>query len=142
MHAIINAGHLNGDKIKGGTLFCTTYPCHNCARHIVASGIKKVYYIEPYVKSKAPLLHEDSITDNEDVTDKVQLLFFDGVSPRRYLSFFNKDRPRKKSGVSLRGKLNKRDLYPTNSISLQALFYLETQAAQRISDKQKDEKTI
>lgn len=142
MHAIINAGHLNGDKIKGGTLFCTTYPCHNCARHIVASGIKKVYYIEPYVKSKAPLLHEDSITDNEDVTDKVQLLFFDGVSPRRYLSFFKKDRPRKKSGVSLRGKLNKTDLYPTNSISLQALFYLETQAAQRISDKQKDEKTI
>ncbi|SMC39782.1 anti-phage dCTP deaminase [Cellulophaga tyrosinoxydans] len=142
MHAIINAGNLNGDKIKGGTLFCTTYPCHNCARHIVASGIKKVYYIEPYVKSKAPILHEDSITDNEEVSDKVQLLFFDGVSPRRYLNFFNKDRPRKKSGVSLGGKLNKKDLYPTNSISLQALFYLETQAAHRISDKQNNENAI
>ncbi|WP_159076443.1 anti-phage dCTP deaminase [Flagellimonas amoyensis] len=65
MHAIINAGHLDGNKIKGGILFCTTYPCHNCARHIVASGINKVYYIEPYIKSKAPLLHEDSITEKE-----------------------------------------------------------------------------
>ena len=138
MHAIINAGHLNGNKIKGGTLFCTTYPCHNCARHIVASGIKKVYYIEPYVKSKAPILHEDSITDNEEITNKVQLLFFDGVAPRRYLSFFSKERSRKKSGVVIKD-VEKKKLYPSNSISLQALFYLETQAAQRISDKQSDE---
>ncbi len=138
MHAIINAGHINGNKIKGGTLFCTTYPCHNCARHIVASGIKKVYYIEPYVKSKAPILHEDSITDDEEITNKVQLLFFDGIAPRRYLSFFNKERSRKKSGVLIKD-VEKDKLYPSNSISLQALFYLETQAAQRVIDKQSDE---
>lgn len=30
----------NGDT-KDKILFTTTYPCHNCARHIVAAGIKK-----------------------------------------------------------------------------------------------------
>ncbi|MCR5861274.1 deaminase [Flavobacterium sp. J372] len=90
MHAIINAGHMSGDKIKGGILFCTTYPCHSCARHIIAAGITKVYYIEPYVKSKAPELHNDSITEDEKITTKVQLLVFDGVSPRRYLNFLIK----------------------------------------------------
>jgi deoxycytidylate deaminase len=24
---------------RGGVLFCTTFPCHNCAKHIVAAGI-------------------------------------------------------------------------------------------------------
>ena len=78
MHAIINAGKLNGEKIRGGTLFCTTYPCHNCARHIIAAGIEKVYYIEPYIKSKAPELHDDSITEIENEHNKVQILLFDG----------------------------------------------------------------
>ncbi|MDN3612645.1 hypothetical protein QWZ16_23945 [Vibrio ostreicida] len=26
------------------------FPCHNCAKHIVASGIKRVVYVEPYPK--------------------------------------------------------------------------------------------
>ncbi|WP_330443262.1 anti-phage dCTP deaminase [Flavobacterium sp. C4GT6] len=139
MHAIINAGHLNGNKIKGGTLFCTTYPCHNCARHIIAAGIEKVYYIEPYIKSKAPQLHDDSITEKENIKNKVQLLVFDGVSPRRYLTFFNQNRERKKSGKSLFKNIKKKDLSPINNISLQALFYLETQAAKRITDRKENE---
>lgn len=40
MHAIISAAKKSGDGIQNGILYCTTYPCHNCARHIVASGIK------------------------------------------------------------------------------------------------------
>ena len=43
MHAIIQAGHQGyGSKIEGGKLFCTTYPCHSCARHIIAAGIREV----------------------------------------------------------------------------------------------------
>lgn len=39
----------------------TTFPCHYCARHIVAAGIYEVQYIEPYPKSKALQLHADAI---------------------------------------------------------------------------------
>lgn len=35
----------------GTTLYATMYPCHNCARHIVAAGIRKVIYIERYGES-------------------------------------------------------------------------------------------
>ncbi|MEL1245233.1 anti-phage dCTP deaminase [Flavobacterium sp. DGU11] len=139
MHAIINAGNLDGNKIKGGVLYCTTYPCHNCARHIIAAGIKKVIYIEPYIKSKAPELHDDSITENEKVNNKVQLLVFDGVAPRRYLTFFNQNRNRKRLGKSLVNNFDKTKLNPINNISLQALIFLETQAAQRIIDRQTNE---
>ena len=45
MHAIITGSQLGGDRMIGGSLYCTTYPCHNCARHIILAGIKKVYYI-------------------------------------------------------------------------------------------------
>lgn len=142
MHAIINAGNVNGEKIKGGTLFCTTYPCHNCARHIIAAGITKVYYIEPYVKSKAPELHDDSLTENEDEKNKVQLLVFDGVSPKRYLTFFNQNRSRKQSGTGLINNNTKSDLSPINNISLQALYFLESQAAKRIEDRKLNEQRL
>src|SRR5690606_30401892 len=44
MHAIIQGSQLTGNKMINGKLFCTTYPCHNCARHIIAAGIKEVYF--------------------------------------------------------------------------------------------------
>lgn len=88
MHAILNAGKLAGHKILNSKLYVTTYPCHSCARHIVAAGISEVYYIEPFVKSKALKLHSDSITDDESVGGKVKLLTFDGVAPWRFLDFF------------------------------------------------------
>jgi deoxycytidylate deaminase len=134
MHAIINAGKLNGEKIRGSILFCTTYPCHNCARHIIAAGIEKVYYIEPYIKSKAPELHNDSITENENEQNKVQILLFEGVSPRRYLSFFKMTKERKVNGIIIDKSKNK--IYPTNSIPLKSLFILETKAAERVKQKQ------
>lgn len=48
------------------TLYCTTFPCHNCAKHIIAAGIKRVVYIEPYSKSKALPFHLDSVIDEEE----------------------------------------------------------------------------
>ncbi|GFZ89206.1 cytidine deaminase [Aquaticitalea lipolytica] len=142
MHAILNAANLNGVKLRGSTLFCTTYPCHNCVRHIIAAGIIKLYYIEPYIKSKGIDLHSDSITDDTILTkdsknDKVQILMFEGISPKKYLSFFNKNRSRKNkiSGKSLCQNRDKSKLQPINSLSLQALFYREIQASKRIQDR-------
>ena len=57
----------NGTSPVGSTLFTTTFPCHVCTRHIVAAGVKKVVYIEPYPKSMASKLHKDSIEMTESI---------------------------------------------------------------------------
>lgn len=88
MHALLSAAHSEGSRIKDGNLYVTTYPCHSCARHIVASGVSKVFYIEPYRKSLAIKLHDDSVTEDESGENKVKILPFSGVSPNKYLSLF------------------------------------------------------
>ena len=40
-----------GVAVAGGTLHVTTFPCHNCARHILGAGIQRVVFIEPYEKT-------------------------------------------------------------------------------------------
>jgi len=91
MDAILTCARL-GISIKGKYLFVTTFPCHNCTRHIIASGIKKVYYIEPYPKSKALDLHSDSIRfEDSDVEGEQRIPFvpFVGIGPHRYLDLFS-----------------------------------------------------
>jgi deoxycytidylate deaminase len=100
MDAITSAARRGGHTLKGAQMFCTTFPCHNCARHIIASGIKKVFYIEPYEKSLALRFHQDAIEfdpESETSTEKVVFLPFEGVAPRCYLSLF-KARERKIDG--------------------------------------------
>jgi len=87
MEAILNLARKDGRSTSGATLYSTTYPCHNCARHIIAAGIRRVVYIEPYEKSLATILHGDAISKSEVVT-KVIFQNFEGVSPRRYPTFF------------------------------------------------------
>lgn len=88
MHAILGAGRIAGDKLVGGKIFVTTYPCHSCARHIIAAGITEVYYIEPYRKSLAIKLHGDAISELELDSKKVRVLAYDGVAPTKFLALF------------------------------------------------------
>lgn len=86
----------SGTSTTGAVLYTTTYPCHNCARHIVAAGISKVYYLEPFVKSLAEELHHDSIihdpaTYDGHTDDRVGILPFTGVGPRLYAELFVKE---------------------------------------------------
>ena len=79
------------------TLYSTTYPCHNCARHIVAAGIREVVYIEPYTKSLAIDLHRDAIREETGPTDSakqklVHFRLFSGVAPQRFALLFEKRR--------------------------------------------------
>lgn len=124
MHAILNAGKFSGSRIVNGKLFVTTYPCHSCARHIVAAGITEVYYIEPYRKSLAIKLHGDAISERETDMQKVRLLPFDGVAPGRYLDLF-KVRPdtRKSNGVMI--KISPKEAMPRLEKSMQAFPQLE-----------------
>lgn len=94
MEAILCAGR-NGASVAKCHLFSTTFPCHNCAKHIVNSGLDRVVYIEPYPKSRAMELHEDSIClvdsgpEKETRGKKVRFEAFVGVAPRRFPSLFD-----------------------------------------------------
>jgi cytidine deaminase len=90
MAALLQAARL-GIPIKEAVLFCTTFPCHNCTKHIVAAGIARLTFIEPYPKSRASELHGDSVAVEAEKEDKNHVCFksFVGVSPRQYFSLFS-----------------------------------------------------
>ncbi|MCK7459309.1 deaminase [Idiomarina aminovorans] len=102
MSALMSALRIGAD-VKGTTLFCTTFPCHNCAKHIIASGVSKVVYIEPYAKSKATELHDDAISIEECTPGKVTFLSFTGVGPNRYLDLFST------MGLGSSGRIKRKD---------------------------------
>jgi deoxycytidylate deaminase len=100
MDAIVSAARNGSKAILGGFLFTTTYPCHSCARHIVAAGISEVFFIEPYEKSLALTLHDDAISfdieqANINTPNKVRFSHFEGVSPRTYVQLFQQHAERK-----------------------------------------------
>ncbi len=97
MSAITDAARL-GIEIKDGILYCTTFPCHICAKHIVAAGIDAVVFLEPYPKSYARELHSDSIEiEGSGEIAKVKFIPFMGISPLRYRDFFEKGRRKDRS---------------------------------------------
>jgi deoxycytidylate deaminase len=80
----------NTVSARNATLYTTTFPCHNCAKHIIAAGIKKVVYVEPYPKSKAFDFHNDSICSSENLsTSKVAFVPFVGIGPRKFFDLFS-----------------------------------------------------
>jgi deoxycytidylate deaminase len=97
MSAICDAARL-GRALAGCVMFVTTFPCHICAKHIVACGIKRVVFLEPYPKSYAKQLHGDSITYEKSEVTKVLFEPFIGISPRRYRDIFEKKKRKEKSG--------------------------------------------
>jgi len=92
MDALLACARSNASP-RNATLYTTTFPCHNCTRHIIAAGIKRVVYIEPYPKSKAAKLHSDAIeverAGDGTPTEKVPFESFIGVGPRRFFQLFS-----------------------------------------------------
>ena len=137
MHAILTALKSCGGRVQGGMLFVTTYPCHSCARHIVASGIKEVYYIEPYKKSLATKLHDDAVTERETEIGKVRILPYDGVAPAMYLSLFRMTPDsRKANGKVIR--ISPKNGAPRLEKSLEALPELESLVVKLLESKNLD----
>lgn len=79
----------NNISCRGAEMYVTTFPCHNCAKHIIAAGIKKVIYIEPYPKSKALEFYKAEISENLNDKDKLIFVPFMGVGPHRYIDLFS-----------------------------------------------------
>jgi deoxycytidylate deaminase len=103
MEAIISCAR-NAVSCRDATMYCTTFPCHNCAKHIIAAGVKNVVFIEPYRKSKAAEFHSDSIrVEPQSVRDRiteaaeapdsskplVDFRPFIGVGPRQFFDLFS-----------------------------------------------------
>jgi len=114
MDAILTMARTCTPGLLGSTMFTTTFPCHSCARHVVAAGISRVVYIEPYEKSLAQALHNDSIrfeampesadtADAEGVgtkaEDRVSFEHFEGIAPRLFpVAFRSGTRKARRSG--------------------------------------------
>lgn len=130
MHALLNAGRTHGSQIMNGKLFVTTYPCHSCARHLVAAGIKEVFFVEPYRKSLATKLHPDSITETETDHTKVRVVPFDGVAPSRFLRVFSAPPDGRKDNLT--GLMKPGTGMPVTAITMEAIETLEALAVRAL----------
>ena len=98
MEAIVSVARGAKNGIVRATMYVTTFPYHNCARHIVASGIERVIYIEPYSKSLALELHADSVSQMDDNSGLVRFLQYEGVAPKNVVRLFKNGIERKSGG--------------------------------------------
>jgi deoxycytidylate deaminase len=118
MDAITAVARNNKPGVLGGTIFVTTFPCHSCARHIIASGISKVIFIEPYPKSLAKQLHSDAISENErDGDSKLVFLQYSGIAPKNILKLFTGSSTRKTDAGNIQ-RVNKKLSAPIVVVSL------------------------
>lgn len=109
MFALMEAAR-RGLSVERGTLFCTTFPCHMCARHIIASGIRKIIYIEPYPKSMTKELFPETVSVDSNGGEKspkagpqnqVVFLPFEGVAPNLYTRLFGYSRRKDDRGYTI-----------------------------------------
>lgn len=87
--AALNAAARRGAAVQGCSLYTTTFPCHNCAKHIIDAGISAVTFIEAYPKSFAEAFHTDSLSLEQVAADKLIVQPFEGVAPRAYAALFS-----------------------------------------------------
>jgi cytidine deaminase len=105
MATLIDAAR-RGVAVHGHSMYVTTFPCHNCAKHIIAAGLQRVVYLEPYPKSRARNLYGEEIVwesmDGKVVDGKVVFCAFSGIAPRQYGQLFSMTERGKKNGTSLK----------------------------------------
>jgi deoxycytidylate deaminase len=132
MSALSDAAR-KGISVEGATLYCTTFPCHLCAKLIVAAGVRKVIYLEPYPKSYASELHSDAIVvDSDNPGKKVAFNAFLGISPFRYRDLFEK-RGRKNAEGSAE-RWNQGEARPVINALYPFYFRAETHVAGSLGD--------
>ncbi len=63
-NAILNA---RGKSLEGCRIYVNLFPCHDCARNVIQSGIKKVYYLVDKYS------HTDSIKASKYMFEKAKV---------------------------------------------------------------------
>lgn len=97
--ALIDAAR-RGVPTQGLVLYCTTFPCHLCAKLLLAAGISSVSYIEPYPKSLAEAMYQESIASEQTQLGGLTLVPYLGISPTRYSELFVRGRSLSSSVVA------------------------------------------
>lgn len=133
MSAISDAAR-TGRSTKNAVLYCTTFPCHMCAKHIIASGIGKVVFLEPYPKSLASDLHSDALEieggdrGSYDKYPSVSFQHFCGITPRRYRELFERDKRKNESGEFLAFGSPSGKNEPIPIMDIKSPFYTQIEA--------------
>ncbi len=100
MNAITDAARFRRST-EGATLYCTTMPCHLCSKLVIAAGIKRVVYIEPYQKSLVEELFNDSVTmEAADGDHRVSFEQLRGVTPLGFKTVFSKGKRKNADGTA------------------------------------------
>lgn len=71
LNAILNR---EGGSLKGTTVYTTLFPCNECTKAIIQSGIKEVVYLE------------DKYGDTDSIVAAKKMMDMAGVSYRQYIS--------------------------------------------------------
>jgi len=137
MAALLDAAR-RGASVKDHQLVTTTFPCHNCARHMIAAGIREVVYREPYEKSLALSLHRDAIEVDpvEPTGNKMVVRRFVGVGPPRYFDLFTA--PNRKDDNGNRLPWSEEAARPRLVVDETAYLTIEEEFLAEFSDAMKD----
>lgn len=73
---LLNTGNYGRGEL---TFFCTTQPCNLCANKIVASGIKRVVFDEPYTMKESVEILENG---------KINITRFQGIKSTAYFKLY------------------------------------------------------
>lgn len=115
MAALMTAAR-SGRAVGGCTLYTTTYPCHECARLIIAAGIRRVCFVDAYPKSRASELYEDMWLSKPS-RRAVLVEQFEGVSPRVFSRLFEASNREKNVDGAYRGWTCKQLVVPDEELA-------------------------
>jgi deoxycytidylate deaminase len=135
MEAIVSVARSGKGSTVGSTLYTTTFPCHSCARHILAAGVARVVFIEPYSKSLALELHNDAITVTDEPL-KVQFVQYEGFAPRSSLRVFSSVGRERKSDTGKFVEVSRRDASPLFPHPLDSYMSSEELVIQELANLQ------
>jgi len=132
MLAITDAAR-RGVSLTDCVLFTTTFPCHDCAKHIIASGIAEVVFFEPYAKSRVRDLHGDAVEvdDSGGQSQKVRFRTFVGVAPRMYPTVFRAVRRKQHVPFDERSAVLRLRDYDLSAMRLRIEHYDEDASVER-----------
>lgn len=130
MNALADAARFRRST-SGATLYCTTMPCHMCAKLIIAAGVSKVVYVQPYTKSLVEELFGDSVVVDQIKPQKDMVLFqsLKGVTPNGFRIAFRKTEKRKEGD----GKAISWDTQKAKPIFLSTFAYYQPIEAKAVS---------
>jgi deoxycytidylate deaminase len=133
MNAITDAARFRRST-QGSTLYCTTMPCHMCTKLIISSGISRVVYLQPYVKSLTSELFKDSVVfEGREEERKVNFSSLKGVTPAGFERAFSKDTKRKNDDGTAKN-WDKLNAQPTFLTTIPYYLEIELDAYKELMD--------